>query len=231
MEIGKAFTFVNEDEAWIKKVAIGAVFVLFSFLLLPIFVVIGYQIRIVRNVIDGRSRPLPEWDAIGQMFMDGLMLFVAGFVYALPIILISACAGIISSTTTNAVGDMSGVGVVITILSSCLGVLYGLALAVIIPAVYIQYARVGEFGALFRFGEVIAIARESLVDFIIVFLVNLVAQFVISLVSVIAIITLCGPIIVSLAGTAWAMFATAHLYGQIARKMSDKMMAPEYSPA
>jgi hypothetical protein len=231
MEIGKAFTFVNEDEAWIKKLAIGAVLILLSFLLLPIFAVIGYQIRIIRNVIDGRERPLPEWEDIGQMFMDGLMLFVAGFVYALPIILVSACAGIVNSATADAAGNMTGLGIVVTIASSCLGLLYGLAMALIVPALYIQYARVGEFGALFRVGEIIAIARQNLVDFIIVLLVNMVGSFVVSLASVIAIITICGPIIVSLAGTAWVMYAVGHLYGQIARKASDKMMAPDYSPA
>ncbi|MGD8585676.1 MAG: DUF4013 domain-containing protein [Chloroflexota bacterium] len=231
MEIGKAFTFVNEDEAWIKKLVIGAVFVLLSFLLVPILPVVGYQIRIIRNVIDGRDRPLPEWDGIGQMFMDGLMVIVAGFIYALPMILISACAGIVSTATADAAGNMSGLGVVITIASGCLGLLYGIALAVIIPAVYIQYARVGEFGAMFRVAEVIAIARENLANFIIVLVVYLVASFVVSLVSVIAVITICGPIIVSFVGTAWVMYAQGHLYGQIARKMSDKAMASNFSPA
>ena len=70
MEIGKAFTFVTEDEGWIKKLAIGAVFVLVPFLIL---LVIGYQILIIRNVIDGKDRPLPEWEDFGQLFKDGLI--------------------------------------------------------------------------------------------------------------------------------------------------------------
>lgn len=228
MEIGKAFTFVNEDEAWIRKLAIGAVFVLVPFLVL---IVVGYQIRIIRNVIDGKERPLPEWEDLGQMLVDGLILIVAGFVYALPIILISACAGVVSTTTANAAGNMSGIGIASTIVSSCLGLLYGIAMMFVIPALYIQYARAGDFGALFRFGEVIAMARENLVDFLIVALVNLVANFVVFFVSILTVITICGPIVVSLAGTAWVMFATGHLYGQVARKMSDKALVADYSPA
>ncbi len=229
MEIGKAFTYVNEDEAWIKKIAIGAVLVLLSFLLIPILPLVGYQIRIIRNVIDGKDRPLPEWDDFGQLFIDGVIVVVAGFVYALPIILISVCSSIVSASMDS--GNMEGAGIAIVIALGCLSALFGIALAFIGPALYIQYARTGEFGALFRFGEVIAITRENLVDILIAILVNMIASFVVFLATLITIITICGPIIVILAGTAWVMYATAHLYGQIARKMSDKAMAPEYRPA
>lgn len=231
MEIGKAFTFVNEDEAWIKKLAIGAVFVLFGVFLIPIMVVVGYQIRIIRNVIDGKDRPLPEWDEFGQLLVDGAVMFVAGFVYSLPIILISVCSAVVNASLFDGSADTEGIGIVATIALSCLSILYGLALAVIIPALYILYARTGELGSLFRFAEVIATARENLVDFIVVVLINLVANMVVGFAAILVAITLCGPFIVLLAGTAWVMFATAHLYGQIARKTSGKILTPDYSPA
>lgn len=228
MEIGKAFTFVTEDENWIKKLAIGAIFVLVPFLIL---LVIGYQILIIRNVIDGKDRPLPEWENFGQLFMDGLIMFVAIFVYALPVVLLSLCGFFVSLLTSDSGGNMSGAGIAGISLFSCIAVLYGIALAFLTPALYIQYARAGEFGPLFRFGEVVAIARENLVDILIVIVVAMVANIAVSLVSTIAVITICGPIIVSLAGTAWVLFATGHLYGQIGRKMSGKPLEPDYSPA
>lgn len=228
MEIGKAFTFVTDDDDWIKKLAIGAIFVLVPFLIL---LVIGYQILIIRNVIDGKDRPLPEWEDFGKLFIDGLIMVVAIFIYALPIILLSLCGAVIGATTTDAAGSMSPGGGIGVALFSCLAILFGIALAFIGPALYIQYARYGEFGRLFRFGEVVAIARENLVDILIVILVMWAANLVVSLVSTIAIITICGPIIVSVAGTAWILFATGHLYGQIAHKSSGKLSESEYNPA
>lgn len=228
MEIGKAFTFVNEDEGWIKKLALGAIFVLVPFLIL---LVIGYQILIIRNVIDGKDRPLPEWEDFGQLFIDGVIMVVTILVYALPVILISLCAILVSIGTTDSSGNLSGGGIAGLGVLGCLALLLGIALAFITPALYIQYARTGEFGPMFRFGEVIAIARENLVDILIVILVTIVANMVVSIVSSIAVITVCGPIIISMAGTAWIMYATGHLYGQIARKMSDKSLESEYSPA
>lgn len=228
MEIGKAFTFVTEDDDWIKKLAIGAVFVLVPFLIL---LVIGYQIAVIRNVIDDKERPLPEWEDFGQLFIDGIIMVVTGLVYALPLILLVICSIAISLGTVDAAGNMSGGGTAGVIVLGCLMLIFGIALAFIAPALFIQYARTGEFGPLFRFGEIIAIARENVVDILIVIVVVIVAQAVLSIVSTISVITICGPLIVSLAGTAWIMFAQGHLYGQIARRMGGKTLENDYSPA
>jgi hypothetical protein len=226
MEIGQAFTFVTEDKDWIKKLAIGALFVIIPFLIL---LVIGYQILIIRNVIDGKDRPLPEWEDFGQLFMDGLIVFVALFVYALPMVLLSICGIVVFAGTSDPSGNLSGGGIAGVGLISCIAILYGFVLAFLTPAIYIQYARAGEFGPLFQVGEVVAIARENLVDILIVIVVAIVANMAVSLVSSIAVITICGPIIISMAGTAWIMFATGHLYGQIARKTQNKSMESSYS--
>jgi hypothetical protein len=228
MEIGKAFTFVTEDENWIKKLAIGAVFVLVPFLIL---LVIGYQIAVIRNVIDDKERPLPEWEDFGQLFIDGIIMAVTVLVYALPVILLSLCGVLISIGTADASGNLSGGGIAGIVVFSCLIFLFAIALAFITPALFIQYARTGEFGPMFKIGEVVAIARENLVDILIVLVVVLVAQLVVSLVGSISVITICGPLIVSTAGTAWIMFAQGHLYGQIGRRMNEKPLETDYSPA
>lgn len=43
MDIGKAFTFVTEDERWLTKIGIGALVMLFSFLIVPIPLLIGIR--------------------------------------------------------------------------------------------------------------------------------------------------------------------------------------------
>ncbi len=71
---------------------------------------------------------------------------------------------------------------------------------------------------MFQVAEVIKIARENLVDILIVIVAAIAAGVVLGLVTW---IPLCGWLL-GAAGTAWIMIATAHLYGQIAAKAEGK---------
>ena len=95
MDIGSAFTFVFDDEEWIKKVAIGGGIMLAGLILTPILIGLalflpigGYMLETLRNVRDGQARPLPEWTDFGDLFMKGLMLFIIGFVYNIPTLIL-----------------------------------------------------------------------------------------------------------------------------------------------
>jgi hypothetical protein len=94
MDFGRAFTFVKEDERWTTKIGIGAVVMFFSFLFLgiPSILLIGYQLAVTRRVMEGKDLPLPEWEDWGKLFMDGLYLVVAIFVYTLPLTIL-LCLG------------------------------------------------------------------------------------------------------------------------------------------
>ena len=66
MDIAKAFTFVTEDERWVGKIGIAALITLLSFLIIPIPLLVGYMVGVVRNVKDGVVNPMPEWDRAVQ---------------------------------------------------------------------------------------------------------------------------------------------------------------------
>ncbi len=223
MDISKAYTFIPEDREWIKKIVIGGVIALFSFLLIPIFFLIGYQVAIVRNVMNGEEDPLPEWEEWGQLFMDGLVVWAAQLVYALPVILLGICSMFLwLPAALDSGGDFGGAlsagatfGMVVL---ACLIILFAIGLAFIMPALYIQYVRTGEFGPMFQVAQVIKIARENFVDILIVIVAAIAASFVLGLVTW---IPLCGWLLGAV-GTAWIAVATAHLYGQIAAKTDGK---------
>ena len=83
MDIGKAFSYVFEDEQWISKVLLGGVI-----LLIPIvgwIAVSGYMVKVAQNVAQGNPRPLPQWGEFGDHFMRGLYAFVIGLVYLIPV--------------------------------------------------------------------------------------------------------------------------------------------------
>ena len=182
MDIGKAFTFVFDDEDWIKKVLIGAVLALTGIGLIPI---IGYSMEIARRVISGHPQVLPEWDDWGKKIIEGLLSGVAVFVWGLPIWLISGCVWVLSIPLAGLDQDVANVAFIV--LSLCVGliaVIYALALGLVLPAMLTHYAVTGQFGAAFRFGEIIGIVRDNLNAYLMALLVTILAQFVASLGSI-----------------------------------------------
>ena len=67
-----------------KTLVILGVIALFSFLLLPVFLITGYNYRVintaVNGVINGRD-PLPGFDDLVDMFVDGVKLVVVQIAY------------------------------------------------------------------------------------------------------------------------------------------------------
>lgn len=94
---------------WKILVILGVV-CLFSFLLLPAFLITGYNYRVINNavhgIINGRD-PLPEFDDIISMFVDGLKYVIVQIAYLLvPLIvffIFALIAGRISGIASSAV--------------------------------------------------------------------------------------------------------------------------------
>jgi hypothetical protein len=230
MDFGKAYTYITEDSNWIMKVVIGAaIYVLGGILLfIPILLLYGYQIAITRNVLNGEKNPLPEWSDFGQLFMDGLYIFIARFVYGLPA-LILLCLGLggfllpaLGAGNEDVAAALAGVSFLGFGVMFCLILLYALIMAFVAPAINIQYIRTGgNFAACFRFGEVFGIVRANFVDILLVGLVAMGVTFVAQTIGSILAFTICGPFILNIGGLVWVLYANGYLYGQIAAK-SDK---------
>jgi hypothetical protein len=231
MEIGKAFTFVTSEEDWIKKIAIGGVLILINFIpIIPMMLMFGYQIKVAKNVIRGDEHPLPEWEEWGQLFIDGAVVWVAVFLYALPAILMTLCASLVIVFGAGSNGNEGntvalGGGVIL----ACLAILFILALLLIMPAVFVQYARTGEFGPLFRVGEVIGIARDNVGDIILAMVATIIAFILLGIVSTLLMVTICGGFIALFVGQAWIYVALGHMYGQIGARYESKLNDAAYA--
>jgi hypothetical protein len=232
MEIGEAFTFVPSEDNWIKKIGIGAVIVLFTGIIpiIPTIFLVGYGIQVGKNVVRGEEHPLPDWEEWGQLFMDGAVVSVAIFVYALPIVLLGLCMLLLSLPALTESWDsgdvgfnaISGAATAGIVAMCCIFFLYALVLIAVVPAIYAQYIRTGEFGPLFRVGEVLGIARDNIGDIILVSVAAIVAALLLGLISSVLSITICGGFIATLVGTVWINVAMGHMYGQIAAKIDAK---------
>ena len=222
MDIGSAFTYMFDDQDWIKKLAIGGGITLGALILTPILVGLalflplgGYMLATLKNVRDGRPTPLPEWTNFGDLFMAGLMIFVIYLVYNIPSILLSCVSGGINVFSTN--GDVdSDVMATLGIVSACIGclqIIVSLAANAVLPAAIIRYAEFGSLSAAFQFGEIFNFIKDNIGDYIIVVLVAWVAGLIGGLGIILCVIGVFFTFF-------WSTLVTANLYGQLARKVS-----------
>ena len=144
MDIGKSFSFPFEDKEWISKLGLGIVITLVPILS---FAWSGYMVGIIRNVMNNVTEPLPSWDDLGKKFTDGLILFAAGLIYALPALIllclplsVIAFSGILSGNQNleAAARSIAAAGSLLLFGLLCLVILYALALSVIYPAILLD---------------------------------------------------------------------------------------------
>jgi hypothetical protein len=208
MDVGKAFSFVFEDEDWVVKVLIGAVLALTGIGFIPIM---GYGLEVARRVVRGDPQPLPPWDDWGTKIVEGLLSSAISFIWSLPGILLASCIAIIFVPVSN---QGPGQGETLTILISiCIGLLvflYSLVLMLVLPAALTHYAVTGEFGAAFRFGEVIGMVRNNLGAYLMVLVVTILGSIISSLGSI---ALGCGLFFTAF----YAVLITYHAYGQAYR--------------
>ncbi len=224
MDIGKAFSFVTEDERWVSKLGIGALIALLSFLIIPIPLLWGYMVGVARNVKDGVPDPMPEWDDWGRLYKDGLAIIVAQAVYTLPFWLLSCVAGVGAIGMGSLVDyneDLAAAGLLSTFgLTLCIGFIFVVVLFFVSPAIVIQYVRTDDFGATFRLGEVFGIAKENIGNILLVTLVTFAAVFVLNIIiGVVGLIPCIGwiaTLIIGLLAGPYIIALTGHLYGQMA---------------
>jgi hypothetical protein len=226
MDFGRAFTFIKDDEQWVTKIGIGIgiTFLSILFLGIPALLLVGYQIAVTRRVMEGKDLPLPEWDDWGKLFMDGLYLVIAMFVYTLPLWILF-CIGFgvsflpaISGGNEDVATALGGVAVLTWGIMACLIFIVAVGVTLFIPGLYIQYIRTNEFAALFRIGEVVGIVRENIADILMSMVAAIGANFALQLVSSALSWTICVPFVLGLVAPIWINISMGHLYGQIAAK-------------
>jgi hypothetical protein len=219
MDFGKAFTFVFEDEEWIKKIGLAGLISLIP--IIGWFFLIGWGFKVTRRVIAGDPNPLPDWSELGDFLVKGLLVSVVAFVYSLPVIVIQGCSA--SLIPLFGSGDQEVLVTIISIFTacvSCFSVLYGIVMGLVLPAAIGNYAAKDEFGAAFRFGEVFRLVRKDLGAYIIVLLGSIVASLVASL-GVIACVI--GVLFTS----AYALVVNGHLIGQAYNRAASSVLPEE----
>ncbi|HNS24443.1 MAG: DUF4013 domain-containing protein [Euryarchaeota archaeon] len=183
------------------KVLILGVIMIASILIVPIFIVYGYVFRIIKATLAGLDE-LPEFDEIGEMFVDGLKLFVVAIVYAIPVWILSWIlsaalgSGITMSYTTSLDPTMMwGLflgNIVVAILAVIIGLIEIMAIA---NMAYYD----GDMGAAFRFSEILDyISRIGWGKYIATYIAIAIVAFIGFLIGMLTMFILIGIILLPL---------------------------------
>jgi hypothetical protein len=238
MDIGKSITFVAEDEKWLEKLGIGALVAAVPVLN---FAWTGYMVDVMRNVAADEPRPLPGWADLGEKFVRGLVVTIAGLIYALPVILVGCLLFALSFVPLMAAAGrgnndfgqemaLGSTGAMIA-LGCCLG-LFGLVLSFIFPAVLINYSRKGTFGSCFQLGEILRLITANLGEYVTAWVVTFAAAMLVGLLVgavgiLIGWIPCVGWIIVWVIGAvagAYLGVVYAHIFGQVGVEQSREVI-------
>ncbi len=200
--VGDAIKYPVQD---LKKFVIFLVIVIISMILggrvgliggliglIVSFIVYGYMLRAIKASIAG-SDELPEFDEWGEMIIEGIKVFLVSLIYSIPAIIIlivlaapaiTAAAYLSAGISIDAISGLIGLAFVGIIVSALYALFIGIPLSILGIANMAYYD--GEFTAAFRFSEIRDhISRIGLVDFIIWYIVMIIAGIVAGIVGII----------------------------------------------
>lgn len=168
MNLGDIATFPTKSDDWLVTVLIGGVLTFLGFLLLPLFVVWGYFVRVMRGGVQGETES-PSFDDWGELLKDGVLAVVIMSVYQIvPMVVLVALATL--SSGLMAVGGEGGAAAGFVGLLLSYGVYFVLFLAFLYvgAAGVVNYAREGSVGAAFDFGVIkpVVTSKEWAVSFL-----------------------------------------------------------------
>ena len=225
MNIGKALTYVLEDQEWLSKSLIA---VIISNVPILNLAWLGYLVEIIKNVSDHDPEPLPDWSRLGQNFVSGLLLMLASLIYALPVLVIAIIPffgiflGTIPAEDNLQEYAAGAFGIVLFILICCIMV-YAILLSFYLPAVMINFARKGNFSSCFQIREIFNIIFANIGEYLLALVVAIGASIaigiIVSVVSVLFVWIVCiGWILLFVIGAlanVWIGTIYAHLVGQV----------------
>lgn len=170
MDITRAFTFTFDDDEWVGKIVL---IVLWSFIaavplvgLVGMAALAGYVIELLQNMRQGSSRPLPQWDNLGDKIGNGFNVLIASIVYNIPNFLL-ACgfAFLAPSFGVSPDGNPTASGGAALAITCCLSLIvlgYNLVIWPLLALGGIRYSQTGQITAFFQISDLWSILNRHM---------------------------------------------------------------------
>lgn len=164
IDLSRAIKYPFSGDGAFVKTLIGGALALFTVTLLPVFLLLGYQLRIIRDVLSGRDDELPQWGSFGEDMSSGLLVFLGTLVYYLPSFIL---VGLGVALSLSALADLNLSRVVfegakwtidrgkLSLAAICFAVaiIWMVLSAPLVMTSIARYAETGEFGVFINVSE------------------------------------------------------------------------------
>ncbi|PSQ04340.1 hypothetical protein BRC97_11530 [Halobacteriales archaeon QS_6_71_20] len=139
---------VNGDDR-VATLVIGGLLLVFSFLILPAFVLQGYLLRVLRSAVAGEPSA-PSFTDWGELLVDGLKLLVVTLVYGIAIA-VPFAVGMLVAGAGSLAGSDAGVAAfgLVGLLVLLAATAAAVVVAYVLPAAVTNLALEGSIGAAF----------------------------------------------------------------------------------
>ena len=233
--------FPFDEERWTNKVLVGVALCFGGTLFFPLMLpVSGYGLRIMRRTVKGEPPSLPEWDDWGALIVDGLKVFLVGFVYMLPVLVLMCCAYVFLFGTAflpmlaaespellfGSIAAMIGVNLIIYPIMG-IGILLALVLTFFILVAVTRMAANDSLESAFQLRQVWHLAKEGFPNYALASIVSFGILFILStIISALGytlVLTCVLPFLYPIVGFYYqaltnALFGTAYYHSQTAAK-------------
>jgi hypothetical protein len=209
LDFGRALSFFFQDPKWVSKIAIGSIFSVLSMFVVGGVFISGYAVRLLRRSARGEPYPLPEWDDLGGMFVEGLQVMGVYLAHILPAVVAMMVLMVPVAIAGESRGDSPPALLLVVIPMMLLASLAFVAVLVYFPAALTRLAVEDRLGAAFEIGNNWAYLRRNFSNYLLAIVVFLVANFI----SQLGILAFCIGIFPA---TFWGLCAGAYALGEVA---------------
>lgn len=210
MDLERAFTYIWKDPDWLKKLAIGGALAITGIGGIALF---GWLAEMSRRVALQEEEILPDWEPIGDYFLNGLKFMGVILIWISPVILLTIIFSIVPAGILMGVRqEDQGIAIaIISILSTCFWgffMIYTIAANLLIPPLWVPVAEGLPFNELLNPKMAWGVFRANAGGFIVAFLISSLAGSLLSMAGVI--LCVVGMFLTMVA----AQLIFAHLIGQ-----------------
>lgn len=209
LDFGRTLGFFFQDPNWIQKLLIGSLFTILSIFLVGSIFIAGYAARLVRRAARGEPYPLPEWDDLGGMFVEGVAVIGAYLIHLLPAVALFVVMVIPVAVLGESEGEPNPAAVMIMIPLLIVAFVLVFALMFYFTAAFTRLAIEERFSAAFEFQPNFAFLKRNAVNFLMAVLAFMVANFI----AQFGILLFCVGI---LPATFWSQCVGAYALGEVA---------------
>lgn len=219
--ISEAIRYLSESDDAVMTVLLGGIMTLFAFLIVPLFAVAGYMVRVLDRTATGEDEP-PVFDDWRALIVDGAKASVIAFVYALVptavLVVFLLSGGLLGATGSDLLGAVGGLTALV---GGIVWLALTLAVAYAVPAAFANFAETRRIGAGFEWSTMrrVLVDRTYATGWLTAFAIIVVGGVVSSLLNVV-------PLLGFIASAFVGFYAAVAAYYVIGRTWGEMTHAP-----